>query len=204
MNRWRVSLIGVGMLLGLGLNVTLVPQIMTARAPIFNGADIAENWEWRSMAIHSHSWWLWEQFPDAKVTHAGYVQPPGQPEALEVGMQLAQWMDKVGELSTDIDTSLPPLDVTALGIRDDLFAHHKVYSRIHCRVGQEMERRDTCYYFVSWSEELLGDDPPRFIGVLTNREQDKEEFALIEHNLLLEVSPVPLEDLLSIDEVRPS
>lgn len=156
------------------------------------------------MAIHSHSWWLWEKFPQSTATHVGFVTPPGNSEALRVGMLYSQWMDRQGALSTDVDASLPPLDVSKLGIRDALYPHHRVYSRIHCRSGQEMEDRDTCYYFVSWSEELLGDDKPRFIGVLTNREQDKEEMALIEENLLREVSPVPLEDLLSIDEIRPS
>lgn len=204
MNRWRVSLIGVGMLLGLGLNVTLVPQIMTARPPIFNGPDIAENWEWRSMAVHSHSWWLWEKFPESSATHVGFVTPPGNPDALRVGMLYSQWMDRQGALSTEVDASLPPLDVSELGIRDDLYSHQKVYSRIHCRSGQEMEDRDTCYYFVSWSPELLDDTPPRFIGVLTNSAQDKEEMALIEENLLRELSPVPLRQLLSIDEIRGS
>ncbi|MDR9435161.1 hypothetical protein [Pontimonas sp.] len=199
-----MSLIGLGLAVGVGLNVTLVPQIMTPRTPVFNGADIAENWEWRSMAIHSHSWWLWEKFPESTATHVGFVTPPGNPDALRVGMLYSQWMDRQGALSTEVDASLPPLDVSELGIRDALYPHHRVYSRIHCRSGQEMADRDTCYYFVSWSEELLGDDPPRFIGVLTNREQDKEEMALIEENLLRDVSPVPLEDLLSIDEIRPS
>lgn len=204
MNRWRVSLIGLGLLAGLGLNVTLVPQIMTPRPPIFNGPDIAENWEWRSMAVHSHSWWLWEKFPESSATHVGFVTPPGNPDALRVGMLYSQWMDEQGALSTEVDASLPPLDISELGIRDDLYSHQKVYSRIHCRSGQEMEDRDTCYYFVSWSPELLGDTPPRFIGVLTNRAQDKEEMALIEENLLRELSPVSLEELLSIDEIRGS
>lgn len=204
MHRLIPSLVGLGIITGIGLNITLAPQIMTPRAPVFNGPDIAENWEWRSMAIHSHSWWLWEKFPQAVVTHAGFVQPPGQPDALEVGMQLVQWMDESDELSTELDTSLPPLDISELGIRDDLFAHHKVYSRIHCRSGQEMEKRDTCYYFVSWSSELLDESRPQFIGVLTNRTQDKEEMALIEESLLRKLSPVPPEDLLSIDEIRAS
>ena len=188
--------------MGIVLNVTIAPQIMTPRPPVFNGPDIAENWEWRSMAIQNHSWWLWEQFPNATVKNAGFVTPPGNPDALEVGMQFIQWTDE--SFSTTVDTSLPPLDVSEMGIRDDLYAHQKVYSRIHCRSGQEMEKRDTCYYFVSWSPELLPDGPPTFIGVETNRDLDDEEMALIEENLLREISPVPLEDILTIDEIRTS
>ena len=87
MTRVRLALIGLGLALGIGLNVTVAPQIMTPRPPVFNGPDIAENWEWRSMAIQMHSWWLWEQFPDAQVVNAGFIEPPGNPDALPVGMK---------------------------------------------------------------------------------------------------------------------
>ena len=196
----RIALIAAGLSLGVVLNMTVAPQIMTARTPVFNGADIAANWEWRSMAIESHSWWLWEHFPEARVVNAGFVNPPGNPDALPVGMKLTQWTDEW--FTTNIDASMPPLDVSEMGIRDDLFAHQKVYSRIHCRSGQEMEIRDTCYYFVAWSAEMLPDGPPTFIGIVTNRSKDDEEMALVEKNLLREISPVPLEDILSIDEIR--
>ena len=168
---------------------------------MFNGPDIAENWEWRSMAIKTHSWWLWEKFPEATVSYAGFVEPPGNPSALPVGMQLEQWVDEA--LSTQIDTSMPALDITQLEIRDKLYAQHKVYSRIHCRSGQEMEKRDTCYYFVSWAPDLLTPgESPHFIAVQTNREKDEEEMALIEERLFREISPIPPEDLLTIDEAR--
>ena len=198
----RIVLIALGIALGIALNVTLAPQIMTPRPPVFNGPDIASNWEWRSMAIHSHSWWLAEQFPEAEVRNAGFVEPPGRPDALRVGMMFEQRLDE--ELDISIDTSRPPLDVSDLDIRDELFAHQKVYSRIHCRSGQEMEQRDTCYYFVAWSPELLDDSPPRFIGVETRRTLNKEEMALVEESLLREISPVPLEDILAIDEIAAS
>ena len=200
MTKIRASLILLGLGLGVGLNVIAVPQIMTPRPPAFNGADIAENWEWRSMAFQSHSWWLWEQFPDAQAIHVGYVPPIGNPGALEVGMQLEQWTDEF--FSTELDTSLPPLDVSELDVRDELYSYQQVYGRIHCRSGQEMERRDTCYYFVAWSPDLLPNESPRFIGVLTNRDPDNEEMALIEENLLRSISPIPIGNILTIDESR--
>lgn len=196
----KVPLIVLGLALGIILNLTVAPQIMTARTPVFNGPDIAENWEWRSMAIQTHSWWLSEQFPNATAVHVGFVPPPGNSDALPVGMEFEQWTDVA--FSTTIDTSLPPLDVSDLGIRDALYDKHKVYSRIHCRSGQEMEVRDTCYYFVSWDENLLGEGPARFIGVETNREKDREEMALVEENLLRAVSPVPLETIRVIDATQ--
>lgn len=199
MNRIRAGLIGVGLLVGMVLNLFFAPQLMTPRPPVFNGPDIAENWEWRSMAIQMHSWWLWNEFPNARVTNVGFVPPVGNPQGLPVGMQFSLWIDEL--LGLDVDKSLPPLDVSELEITDALSAFQKVYSRIHCRTGQEMAIRDTCYYFVAWDDELLTDDAPVFIGIETNRTQDKEEMALVEKSLLEKVSPVPLSQLKSIDEV---
>lgn len=199
MNRIRAGLIGAGLVFGMVLNVFFAPQLMTPRPPVFNGPDIAENWEWRSMAIQTHSWWLWDQFPDATVTYVGFVPPPGNPDGLQVGMKFSGWIDKL--LGLDVDTSLPPLDVSELDIAAELSAYQKVYSRIHCRTGQEMVIRDTCYYFVAWDDALLSGDAPVFIGIETNRTQDKEEMALVEKSLLEKISPVPLDQLRSIDEV---
>ena len=198
MLRVRLLLIAGALGIGIALNVTLVPQLMSPRPPVFNGADIAENWEWRSMAIEMHGWWLWEQFPEAQARNVGFTTPPGRPSALPVGMEFEQWSDEF--LTTSLDTSTAPLDVSQLGIRDELLAYSKVYSRIHCRSGQEMVDRDTCYYFVAWSEDRLPEGPPTFIGVRTNSETDEEEMALIEEGLLNSVSPVPVDDLLVIDE----
>lgn len=199
MERIRVTLIALGLVLGIGLNVVLAPQLMTPRPPVFNGPDVAENWEWRSMAIQTHSWWLSEKFPDAVVERVGFTAPPGRPNDLEVGMQFSQWFDPL--LGLRVNTEFPPLDVVDLGIRDELRTYEKVYSRIHCRSGQEMVDRDTCYYFVAWDSELLPDSEPVFIGVRTVAEEGKEEMALVEKNLLNKISPVPLTDLYAIDEV---
>ena len=199
LNRIRVALIASGLVAGIALNTTLVPQLMTPRPPVFNGPDIAENWEWRSMAIQTHSWWLWDKFPDATVVNAGFVPPPGNPEALQVGMKFSLWIDEY--LGLDVDTTEPALDVSELGIRDELRSYQRVYSRIHCRSGQEMEVRDTCYYFVAWDPALIPSENPVFVAVETSRTLDDEEMALIERNLLEKISPVPIDELLAIDEV---
>lgn len=199
MSRLRSLLISLGIVAGIALNVTVAPQIMTPRPPVFNGPDIAENWEWRSMAIHTHGWWLWEQFPGATVVNAGFVEPPGNPDAPPVGLLFKPWVDEIG---LDVDFSQPALDVSGLDIRDDLAAHQKVYSRIHCRSSQDMEQRDTCYYFVAWDDDLIPDGAPTFVAVLTNANEDDEEMALVEKTLLERISPVAIEDLLTIDEIR--
>lgn len=200
MTRIRAWLIGVGLVVGIGLNVSVAPQLMTPRPPIFNGPDIASNWEWRSMAIHMHSWWLWDQFPEAHVTNVGFVPPVGRPEALDVGMIFSNWIDQ--SLGLSVDESLPPLDLSTLGIRDDLYAYQQVYSRIHCRIGQEMETRDTCYYFVAWDPELLDDAAPTFVGVELNRVEGDEEMALVERRLLEKLLPVDINEVATIDELE--
>lgn len=196
----RASVLALGLALGIVLNVTVAPQIYTPRPPVFNGPDVAENWEWRSMAIQTHSWWLWEQFPEASVSHVQMTTPPGADNLLPVGMAFTQRFEELRTLT--IDTTLPPLDLVGLGINDDLANYYKVYSRIHCRSGQEMVKRDTCYYFVAWDDSLLGSEPPHFVGVRTNAEEGAEEMGLVEERLLERISPIAPEKLLSVDEVR--
>lgn len=198
-NQIRVGLIGLGLAMGIGLNTFVAPQLMTPRPPVFNGPDIAENWEWRSMAIYMHAWWLWEQFPDATVTHVGFIPPPGHPELLPVGMKFSGAWDPL--LGLAVDLSSPPLDLSGLDVRDELFSHRHVYSRIHCRVGQEMEVRDTCYYFVAWDPALLSDNSPEFVGIELNRTLGEEEMALVERSLLEAVASTNIENLSVIDEV---
>lgn len=180
------------------LNVLVYPQVYEPRPPIFNGPDIAANWEWRSMAIAEHSWWLWEQFPDAKVSHVGFVAPPNQPGALEVGIQFSSWRDE--KLGLDVDTSLPPLDVTKLGIRDALLAEGRVFSRIHCRDAQKQLPRDTCFYFVAWNDDLLPTTEPEFLALRTNFDDDSE-VALVERTFLESLISGSLESLPTYWEV---
>lgn len=196
---FRLLLIGFGLSLGLGLNIVVAPQIMSPRPPVFNGPDIAESWPWRSMAIQMHSWWLWEKFPNARVTNVGFVPPLGRPDGLQVGMKFSEWWDQ--QLGLEVDLSEPPLDFSQSNIREQLFAYHQVYSRIHCRIGQEMVVRDACYYFVAWDPENIDESRPVFVGVELNRELDNEEMALIELGLLTRISPKPLSEILTIDEL---
>lgn len=198
MTQFRMSLIGLGLSLGIVLNVFLAPQIMSARPPVFNGADIAENWEWRSMAIHDHSWWLAETFPNAQVSHVGFIPPESAPGGLKVGMIWEKWITEY--LSITVDTSAPPLDIADGDIQSSLSAHHKLYSRIHCRTDQEMVDEDGCYYFVAWAPELLDNQSPHFVGVVTNRDKDDEEMGLVEVDLLESILGRELEAVPSIEE----
>ena len=180
------------------INMMVYPQVYEPRPPVFNGPDIASEWEWRSMAIREHSWWLWTHFPDAQVSHVGFVPPPGQPNSLEVGIQFSSWRDEY--LGLDVDSSLPPFDVTNLGIRDQLLAEGRVFSRIHCRNGQEMIVRDSCFYFVAWNDDLLPNEKPEFVAVRTYLDDDSE-VALVERNFLESLVKVPAETLHTYWEV---
>lgn len=201
MTKLRVSLVAALLAIGALVNVFVSPQIYVPRPPVFNGVDIAQTWEWRSMAIDEHSWWLSYHFPDATVRHAGYLRPPGKPGALEVGIQFSSGRDAY--LPITIDDSEPPLDVSELDIRDDLLRYAKVFSRIHCRDFQSMVVRDSCFYFVAWDDETLPAEKPEFVGVRTFIDADSE-VALVERGLLERLSPVALEDIPDYFEVDPS
>lgn len=180
------------------LNVLVYPQVFEPRPPVFNGPDIASEWEWRSMAIDEHSWWLWTHFLDATVSHVGFVAPPDQSNGLEVGIQFSSWRDEY--LGLDVDDSLPPFDVTGLGIRDQLLAEARVFSRIHCRDSQEMVVRDSCFYFVAWKDDLLPSEKPEFLAVRTYLDDDSE-VALVERTFLESLLTAPLETLPTYWEV---
>lgn len=193
MNRIRLGLLALGILAGISLNLTVAPQIMTPRPPVFNGADVAENWEWRSMAAQAHSWWLADNFPAATVRNGGYVPLRDNPEGREIGLKLPQWMDEF--FDTSIDTTQVPLDVTALDIREDILEHQLVYSRIHCRVDSDEVRRGGCYYFVSAEQPARSSTSPVFVAVLTNAQPGSEEIGLVEVGLLESISAIPIDQI---------
>ena len=198
MTQFRIGLIGFGIIFGFFLNLFLVPQIMSPRPPVFNGADIAGNWEWRSMAIHSHSWWFAERVPNGRVSHVGFVPPEAFPNGLEVGMIWEKWYTPY--LNFEVDSTKPPLDIANEDIQTVLNDHHQVYSRIHCRTDQTMIDEDGCYYFVAWSAELSDNQPPHFVGVVTNRQTGDEEMGLVEVQLLEDIVGAKLETIPSIEQ----
>ena len=194
----RTSLVVVLLAMGAIVNTTISPQIYVPRPPIANGIDIASTWEWRSMAIREHSWWLSHYFPGVSVTHVAYGPPPTTPGGLDVGIQFASWRDRY--LDIRIDDSLPPLDVSALGLRELLIENGRVFSRIHCRDNQQMTIRDSCFYFVAWDDELLADSVPTFVAVRTNLDDDSE-YALVEQNLLENTLSVDVKEIPNLWEV---
>ena len=200
MVRARLIVLLGGLLVGLGLNLTVAPQIMTQRPPVFNGADIAANWEWRSMAIGMHPWWMWQNFPDATVTHVGYIPPVGNPAGLPVGMKFSDWVDQ--SLGLTVDETLPPLDLTADDLLAPLEPYRQLRSRIDCRAGQEMTKSETCYYFVAYDPATIS-SAPEFVGVLLNKGERLEEFGVVERGLLENLLGLPIDGLQTVDEVRP-
>lgn len=138
------------------------------------------------MAVREHSWWLTYYFPNSQVTNVAYAPPPGDSSLLPVGIQFSGWRDDY--LSIDFDTTEPPLDIAALGVREELLNSAKVFSRIHCRDNQQMLVRDTCFFFVAWDESQIDHDNPVFVAVRTNLDVDSE-YALVERNLLSSVLP---------------
>lgn len=198
--RLRVTVLGLGVGLGMALNLTVAPQIMTPRQPVFNGPDIAENWEWRSMAIGMHSWWLWENFPRARVTNVGYVTPPAFPDGLPVGMKFSDWVDET--LGLSVDLTEPPLDLRSENLESLTGEYRQLRSRIDCRVGQAMVKSDTCYYFVAFDRQTVTESSV-FVGVLTSSEPGSEEFGLVESRLLEELLPGGLGSVSVMEDAGP-
>lgn len=193
LNRIRVLLLGVGLALGVALNVFIAPQLSTPRDPIFNGPDIAENWEWRSMAIWMHPWWLAEQFPAASVTNSGFSIPPASPSDLPLGMKFEESLAE--DVGLKIVGNSPALDIRSIDIRNKLEGYFQNYSRIHCRSSMEMVKRDSCYFFVAWDNSAIDVSNPVFVGVLTNTNLGEEEMGLVEEELLRRLSPIPIETI---------
>jgi hypothetical protein len=182
------------------VNVNYSPQIMNPRPPVFNGADIAQNFEWRAMGVRMHSWWLYRTFPDSIVHHVGYVRPGNQVEKLKTGIFFSSWIDE--ELGLEVDDSLPPYDIEAFGAREELLTFAKHYSRIRCRDNQKMVKRDTCYYVVAWDEHTVGDSPT-FVGVRTALlESGNSEYFLVEADLLKRLLGAPLESIPTIHDTE--
>ena len=178
------------------INIFVSPQVYAPREPVFSGVDIASNWQWRSMAIREHSWWLWSVFPDAHVSHVGFVRRSSG--ELPVGIQFSSWRDEY--LGLDVDESETPLDVTDLDVRQALLSEARVFSRIHCRDNQAMTVRETCFYFVAWSDDLLPETNPEFIAVRTKLDDDSE-VALVEKTFLASVLPVSINRIPDYFEV---
>lgn len=182
MARLRVSLLALGLALGIFLNAFIAPQLSVPSKPVFNGPDVAENWDWRSMAIWMHPWWLANRFPGARVENVGFVVPSGHDDALPVGMKFEE--NTARRVGLEVDASQPALDIRSASIRESLRSYEQNYSRIHCRSSQDMLKRDTCYFFVAWDSSLISATTPTFVGVLTETALGKEEMGLVEKTLL--------------------
>ena len=182
MARLRVSLLALGLALGISLNAFIAPQLSVPSKPVFNGPDVAENWDWRSMAIWMHPWWLASKFPGARVENVGFVVTSSQDGALPVGMKFEE--DSARRVGLKVDATQSALDIRSASIRESLRSYEQNYSRIHCRSSQDMVKRDTCYFFVAWDPALISATPPTFVGVLTETELGKEEMGLVEKTLL--------------------
>lgn len=191
-------LIGFGLLVGIGLNMSVAPQIMTPRPPIFSAADIAANWEWRSMAIGTHGYWMSTQFPDAHLIHTGDAGPPKEDGSNPIGIQINRWAEI---LDLDVSIEGAPFDLVGMDVKEQLSAFQKLYSRIDCRIDPENSEKDTCYYFVAWDEESIGAEPT-FVGVLTSDTAKKEEFGLVELTLLERITGLPASALPVMGETN--
>ena len=178
------------------LNVFMAPQIYNPRPPAFNGPQLAETERWAGMAREMHGWWIADRFPGATLLHAGQVTPPGSPDAFAAGIRIADW--SVEFLPLTVDTSKAAVDVSDLGVREDLYDLRKLTGAIPCHADafDPTSGGWTCDYFIAWDDQLLPDTPPVFIGVRTIADgSGNYEVALIEKALLESVVGRPVATL---------
>ena len=178
------------------VNLFLAPQIYNPRPPAFNGPQLAETERWAGMAREMHGWWIAERFPEATLLYAGQVRPPGSPDAVAAGIRVADWSAEF--LPLTIDTSRAAVDVSGLGVREDLYQLRKLTGAIPCHADafDPASGGWTCAYFIAWNDELLPETPPVFIGVRTIADgSGNYEVAFIEESLLESVVGRPVASL---------
>jgi len=195
-----LALAGV-LIAGMAINSFFVPQIYDPRPPIMTGPDLVIVEEWRGHSFATNTWWLAENVPNARYERTGLVTPAGTPDnALAVGIDITDRPAKI--LGLDIDESRTAFDVTGLGLRDATFIHSKIQGFIRCQVDLFVEQPTRCRFFAAWEGDVPTDEPLVFVGVLIERDDRRDEMALIEKGLLEKVAGAPVASLPTLGETN--
>lgn len=192
MGTLRAVIVTCALSVGLIWNLSFARQIMTFKPPVFNGPDVAENYEWRRMADGSHDWWLWANFPEAEVRNAGFVERDGSSSQRPEGIQFASVATEY--LGLNVDPRFPPLEVSHLGVREELLEYSAYRSRIDCLSEFSTVKLDSCDFFVSFDSAQISKSPKVFYAVRTSK-GERPEYGLVEEGLLSSVLSVPISEL---------
>jgi hypothetical protein len=185
----------------MAVNSFVAPQIYDPRPPIMTGPDLVIVEEWRGHSFATNTWWLNDNVPNARYERVGLVKPAGAPDnALAVGITISDRPARI--LGLEIDESQSAVDVTGLAARDALFIHSKMQGFILCQVDLFVEQPTRCRFFAAWEGDVATDDPLVFVGVLTERDDRRDEMALVEKGLLEKIVGMPVDSLPTLGEIN--
>jgi hypothetical protein len=183
------------------VNVFLAPQIYSPRAPVFSGADMAASDEWRGHAFSFQPSWLAANLPNSTFSHVRIGQPDWAPaDSLEIGILWNTRTVSIENLSTD-DSDFP-LDLSDLGVRDQIAKHHQHSALIRCQSDPVVPVEGLCEYFVAFDDTVNPDDPLTFVGVFTVTGSDTNVVGFIEEGLLERLVASDLSTIPTIGEER--
>ena len=179
------------------VNVFFAPQIYSPRAPAFSGADLAANEAWRGHAFSFQPSWLAHTLPNSRFVNVRTGLPDWAPSAgHEIGIM---WeMRTVTIEGLDIDTTAYPVDLSGLGVQDEISRYHQLSALIRCQSDPVDGGQDFCDYFVAFDDTVDSADSLTFVGVFTVTGPDTNEVGFIEQGLLERLTGQPLSTLPTI------
>lgn len=199
MLRLRAVALGAALVVAAVVNMFFAPQIYSPRAPVFSGADMAASEAWRGHAFSFQPSWLAHTLPNSTFINVRTGHPNGvSPDGFEVGIM---WnMRTVTIENLRIDDTHFPLDVSGLGIRDQIADHHQLSALIRCQSDPVAGGQDLCDYFVAFDESVDALDELTFVGVFTVTGSETNEVGFIEEGLLERLAGAPRHTLPRIGE----
>lgn len=179
------------------VNLFFAPQIYSPRAPVFSGADMAGSYEWRGHAFSFQPSWLAANLPNATFTNVRVGQPDWAPDdSVDLGIVWNMRTVIIEGLATD-DSDFP-LDLSALGIREDITDYHQHAALIRCQIDPLNPVEGRCDYFVAWDDTVDPSSDLTFVGVFTVTDPDSLEVGFIEKVLLERLAGVELSAIPTI------
>ena len=165
------------------VNLFFAPQIYSPRAPVFSGAEMAGSYQWRGHAFSFQPSWLAAELPNSTFTNVRIGQPEWAPAgSLDIGILWNMRTVLIEGLATD-ETDFP-LDLSALGIREDIADYHQHAALIRCQIDPVSQIDELCDYFVAWDDRVEPSNDLTFVGVFTVTDPESLEVGFIEKGLL--------------------
>jgi hypothetical protein len=197
MLRLRALALAGALVVAAVVNMFFAPQIYSPRAPAFSGADLAANEAWRGHAFSFQPSWLAATLPNSTFVNVRIGTPEwADSDGQVIGILWELRTVTIEGLATD-DTDFP-LDVSALGIRDELADYHRLFALIGCESNLIGGQQGLCNYFVAFDDAVNPTDDLTFVAVFTVTGSDTNEVGFVEKGLLERLIGQPVESVPSI------